>query len=299
MRLSWRLNEMSRRTASLVCFNLLIAAVMLLSGCGGSSDQETTTPTGTSEPTLTGVLTVTSTVDATVSSTEAEQTESQIIVTPTLAPTPTPGPVDNLVAQVVEDIVIEDLTFLGLTSEDWINLIISLLFVLAVYILVGWVVRVALRWLIRRAKIEVADAFLEKIENQLRWLIVILLTSFATFRLDFLSEAAIRIFRTLYFSIFLWLVFYIVWELIGYAIDVYEEQIESNHGDTKYESMLPLVEKLTRFLILIVALIVWLDSFGVNVTALIAALGIAGLALSLAAQDTLADAIAGLVILMD
>ena len=48
-----------------------------------------------------------------------------------------------------------------------------------------------------------------------------------------------------------------------------------------------------------VAIIIWLDNFGVNVTALIAALGIAGLALSLAAQDTLADAISGLVILLD
>ena len=45
--------------------------------------------------------------------------------------------------------------------------------------------------------------------------------------------------------------------------------------------------------------IVILSHFGVNVTALTASLGIAGLALSLAAQDTLSDAISGFIILMD
>ena len=182
-----------------------------------------------------------------------------------------------------------------LTSEDWINLVISLLVVLLGYVVAGWLVGVALRWLVRRSGIEIADVFLRKIGDQLRWLMVIFLAGFATFRLDFLSEAAIRIFRATYFSLALWIVVYIVWTLIDYAIQLYEEQIKSRHGDTKYESMLPLVKKVARFLLLAVALIIWLDSFGVNVTALIAALGIAGLAISLAAQDTLADAIAGLV----
>ena len=42
-----------------------------------------------------------------------------------------------------------------------------------------------------------------------------------------------------------------------------------------------------------------LGHFGLNLAAVAAALGIAGLALSLAAQDTIADAISGFVILMD
>ncbi|UCG25497.1 MAG: mechanosensitive ion channel family protein [Chloroflexota bacterium] len=206
---------------------------------------------------------------------------------------------DNIVADLVEDSAIENFTFLGLTSEDWINLALSLLTLLVGYFMAGWLVGVGLRWLVRRTGIEIADEFLRKIQNQLRWLLVILLASFATFRLDFLSEAALRLFRALYFSIFLWTTVYIVWMLIDHAILVYEEQIKSKHGDTKYESMLPLAQKVARFTLLAVALIVWLDSFGINVTALIAGLGIAGLALSLAAQDTLADAIAGLVILTD
>jgi small-conductance mechanosensitive channel len=42
-----------------------------------------------------------------------------------------------------------------------------------------------------------------------------------------------------------------------------------------------------------------LDHFGISITAMTAALGIGGLAISLAAQDTIADAIAGILILVD
>jgi small-conductance mechanosensitive channel len=290
---------MKRGTALLVYFTMLIAVVLLLTACRSDSDLETATPTSGVTPTPASEAESTSSTDEAVSSTESEASDDQLIATPTLPPTPTPGPVDNLVANLVEDSAVEDLSFLGLTSEDWINLVISLLVVLAGYVVAGWLIGVALRWLVQRSDIEVADVILKKFSGQLRWLVVILLAAFATFRLVFLSEAAIRLFRAMYFSIFLWTVFYVLWELIDYAVQLYEEQIESQHGDTKYESMLPLVKKVTRFMLLMVAVIVWLDSFGVNVTALIAALGIAGLALSLAAQDTLSDAIAGLVILTD
>ena len=62
---------------------------------------------------------------------------------------------------------------------------------------------------------------------------VIFLAVFATFRLDFLSEVAVQTFRATYISLALWIVVYIVWMLIDYAIQLYEEQIKSKHGDTK------------------------------------------------------------------
>lgn len=287
------MNQMNRGTASRVYFTILFAAVLLLAACSSESDPATSTPSTTVE------TEARSSAEETVSSTESQESDTQIVVTPTLAPTPMPGPVDNLVAELVEDTIIADFSFLGLTSENWINLAISLLVILLGYVVAGWLIGVGLRWLVRRSGIEIADVFLRKIGGQLRWLLVILLATVATFRLDFLSESAIRIFRAAYLSIALWIVVYIVWTFLDIAIQLYEEQIKSKNGDTKYESMLPLVQKVARFLLLAVAIIIWLDAFGVNVTALIAALGIAGLALSLAAQDTLSDAIAGLVILTD
>ncbi len=297
---------MTRKTARYGRFAFLLMIVMLVA-CSRNGDQDTASPSATSASETTSTEEATDTVDAT-SDASAESEESgesagaddeEILVIPTLAPPPTPGPVNNLVARVVEGTAVEDITFLGLTTEDWINLAISVAIVLFGYLVAGRLVSVALRWLIRRTGIEVADVFLKKIENQLRWLVVVILASFATFRLSFLSEGAVRLSSALYFTLGLWIAVYIVWELISYAIQLYEDKITEDHGETAIESMLPVLKKTAHVILLMVGIIIWLDNFGVNVTALIAALGIAGFAVSLAAQDTIADAISGLVILLD
>lgn len=66
--------------------------------------------------------------------------------------------------------------------------------------------------------------------------------------------------------------------------------------DANFSSLLTKVLKLVIFLI---AAIVILDRFGVNINSFIVSLGIGSLAIALAAQETLANIIAGIVILID
>ena len=54
-----------------------------------------------------------------------------------------------------------------------------------------------------------------------------------------------------------------------------------------------------RTLLVLVGLLVILDQVGFNISALVAAIGIGGLAISLAAQDTIANMISGVIILID
>ncbi len=60
-----------------------------------------------------------------------------------------------------------------------------------------------------------------------------------------------------------------------------------------------VVKRVIQILLLIGYVSIFLSYFGIDITAFAAALGIGGLAISLAAQDTLADAIAGFLILID
>lgn len=60
-----------------------------------------------------------------------------------------------------------------------------------------------------------------------------------------------------------------------------------------------LVLRLLRYVIVIIALLTIADQLGIDVTSLIAAVGIAGLALSFAAQDTIANLISGVAIAID
>jgi len=65
------------------------------------------------------------------------------------------------------------------------------------------------------------------------------------------------------------------------------------------ESILIVVQRLTHVTLLIIALVVALAIFGLNVKATLAGLGIGGLAIALAAQKTLENLIGGLSLLMD
>lgn len=71
---------------------------------------------------------------------------------------------------------------------------------------------------------------------------------------------------------------------------------EEANIDANFSSLLSKVLKLVIFL---VAAIIVLDRFGVNINSFIVSLGIGSLAIALAAQETLANIIAGIVILID
>ena len=65
------------------------------------------------------------------------------------------------------------------------------------------------------------------------------------------------------------------------------------------EQLLPIIRKTLKVFVVIVALLVTLQNLGLNITSLLTSLGIGGLALALAAQDTLANFFGAVVILVD
>jgi small-conductance mechanosensitive channel len=65
------------------------------------------------------------------------------------------------------------------------------------------------------------------------------------------------------------------------------------------ESMIPFLRRVILFLVGTIAVIVLLSHFGVDVSALVTSLGIASLAIALAARNTLSDWITGFVIILD
>lgn len=65
------------------------------------------------------------------------------------------------------------------------------------------------------------------------------------------------------------------------------------------QTALPLLNKIVRFLVVAVAALVALEYLGIDVTPLLAGAGVAGLAVSLAAKDTLSNLIAGILLIMD
>lgn len=102
---------------------------------------------------------------------------------------------------------------------------------------------------------------------------------------------------------FLWIVaatFQVaVWarELILGAIE-HRTSTDAYHGEALV-SALGLIRLLVTFAVFAIALVVVLDNLGVNVTGLVAGLGVGGIAIGLAAQGIFADLFAALAIIFD
>ena len=102
---------------------------------------------------------------------------------------------------------------------------------------------------------------------------------------------------------FLWIVASVfqvaIWvrELILGAVE-HRTSAETYHGEALTSAM-GLIRLLVSFALFAIALVVVLDNLGVNVTGLVAGLGVGGIAIGLAAQGIFADLFAALAIIFD
>jgi small-conductance mechanosensitive channel len=230
---------------------------------------------------------------------EATDPIEEVIVTRTPAPTATPGPVAREVDRLAARTGLARTFFLGLATADWINLGISLLFVLIGYLIGTWLIRRILPRVVRSTAIDFDEALLKAIGPDIRWLVVILVLHFATVRLAFLGAGLKKALLDVYFVVGLAIAAGIVWQLIDLAGKWYRDRVTQAGNEEQLGPIITLLARMGRVIVGVVGISILLSHFGINVIACSAALGITGLALSLAARDTLTDMIAGLTILVD
>ncbi|MFN2241817.1 MAG: mechanosensitive ion channel domain-containing protein [Anaerolineae bacterium] len=222
-----------------------------------------------------------------------------VILTRTPEPTATPGRVEQQVEDLVEAVGLAETAILGISVVTWINLAISLLYVLAGYLIGTWLIRRVFARLVKRTGTEFDDQLLEAVGGDVRWLVVLLTLSVATVRLTFLRAGLKVVLSDVYFVIALGLSVRIIFRVIALADTWARQRVVKAGREGEVEHVIVLLTRVGRVLTAVLAAIILLSRFGVDVTALGAALGLGGLAFTLAAQDTIADAIAGVIILVD
>jgi small-conductance mechanosensitive channel len=228
----------------------------------------------------------------------AQPTEEQVLSTPTPAPTATPSGLDFLVRDVSNRMGGRDLSIFGLDGEDWINLFVSVLIVL-VGGAAGSILISGLLWIARRMSPSLNLHLLKGIGDSLKWLIVLFALQFATERLAILPPRLKQWLDLIYFALFVLLAGVIIWKLVDYSLEKPLVRASSPEQRDLLVAFTPLLRRLLQVLIIIVGLAIVLQRFGVNLTALLAVLGLGGLAVSLAAKETLEDMINGFIILID
>ena len=114
-----------------------------------------------------------------------------------------------------------------------------------------------------------------------------------------LSEGALKIFSRITDLLVIvgitWLIMRFLDALVENYIAPFTSRTESDLDD----HLVPIIRKLLKGLIFVIAVLMILSEFGYNVTSILAGLGIGGLAFALAAQNMLANLFGGLTIFTD
>jgi len=265
----------------------------------------TCSPLPEDTPTVSTVESVLPTEQPELEMTQSSVTEETVeegqglLITNTPQPTATPGVVTELVEEIIQSTRINQNRFLGLTIEDWTNLGISLLVFLTILFILGNFVTSGLYKLVRKTPSEFDNLFFVSIKPQIRWLAGILGLYLATIRLQFLTPVLKQFLIQVYFGLVVMTIAIMLWKAVDIGGQWYRKKVEEQSKVVNTDTVLVLVQRVLRFIIFVTSLLVILQRYGINVSGLLTALGIGGLALSLAAQDTLGNMISGIIILMD
>ena len=280
-------------TARIILFLLLGSALILVSGCQSNAEGLSAFSPATSPSTST----VTPSPQQTDVS-EEQSVEEQIISTPTLAPTATPGTLDNVVESLSEKTGIDQVQVFNLNGNNLISLLISVGIVIGGSLL-GWFL---VNLIVRLAKFTPPgfdDQLLAITQKQFKWLLTIFLLRFATVRLDFLSPELKQWLDLFYFSIMVIIIATIILKLVEYGLEGPLTKAATPEQRNLLITFFPLIYRMAQVAIIFTSLAIILQNFGFNLSALLAILGLGGLAVSLAAKETLADMISGFIILIE
>jgi MscS family membrane protein len=88
-------------------------------------------------------------------------------------------------------------------------------------------------------------------------------------------------------------------KLVDLATRFWRQRAADESDRSFNEQLLPIIDNTLKVFVVIVATLLTLQNLGLNITSLIASVSIGGLALSLAAQDTLANFFGALAVLLD
>ena len=191
-----------------------------------------------------------------------------------------------------------DNIYYGNSGQQWLT---SLLIIAGSVILskiLYWLFANVFKKLASRTKTKLDDLIVDHIEEPVVFAVIIAGIYYALHRLHFTDSLDAWIGRVYFFLI----VFNIAWllnRLIDSLIDEYLVPIvQKTEGDLD-DQLLPVLRKVIHFVVWAMALVIGLNNAGYDVGALIAGLGIGGLAFALAAQDSVANLFGGLTVFFD
>ena len=188
--------------------------------------------------------------------------------------------------------------FYGNSILNWVIAFGILILSFVVVKMLYWIFSNVIRRLTSKTKTNLDDVLIDKLEKPLTYLVLILGYWISIHYLFFKEEVELALENVAYFLLVI-----DVTAILSRIVDALITEIImpiSEKSDSSFDNQLiPVIQKGVRSIIWILGIIIGLDNIGFDITAMIAGLGIGGLALALAAQDSVKNIFAGIMIFLD
>lgn len=209
-------------------------------------------------------------------------------------PTPTPAWIERLA---------ENLPFLKWTlweNELWKYLFSLVYIFLAFYVskLLDYLTRVWLKKWAEKSSTKFDDLVLDLLNGPVK---VVAFMIFLRIGLDvFAWPATMQKILTKGFTVIVAIsLTYMVLKFIDLFLNFWRQRAAAKDDEAFNKQLFPIIRKSLKLFVIVVAALVTLDNLGINITAAIASLSIGGLAVGLAAQDTLANLFGAVAVFLD
>lgn len=277
---------------------LLVIILMLAIALASCSSTNPTSTFPTSSPSATNTFTP-EPPTATLEPDSEDSNGSILLPSATAGPTVTPGVITEIIGEFTEATGLYEKTFFWVDIEDWLNLGVSILLGLIIGFLLSRLVIFALHKAADKTETQYDDIFIKVIRHQISLIFIVVGFQIGTLRLPFIDVVIKQWLNQLYIAIYVVAATIILWRLLDLLVEWYQNEVEPDRDSNQKDTLLLLLHRFARVLLLSISAIMLLSLYNINVNALIAALGVGGLALSLGAQDTLSNIISGVMIMLD
>jgi small-conductance mechanosensitive channel len=222
-----------------------------------------------------------------------------IIAERTPQPTQVPGFLTKEIDQIIQGTELGGKTFLGLTTEDWGNIVASALIAVVGYTLVLRLLLSLLNRVVRQTKTNFDDEFLNIIGRELKWLVEVVIARFAVLRLEFWNDAFRLILDDIFFVLVMVVIFITVWKLIEFSTKWYRDYLEPEGDKSSFDPYVIMTQRVVYALVTTIFLSIGLNHFGFPIHALILILVVFAVAIGIGIKVVDVDVVSGFTILVD
>ena len=197
----------------------------------------------------------------------------------------------------------------GYVAARWLDTLGAILLAAFAYFMGGWILRRVQKRLAAKTETDLDDELVRTLRHAFRLTVV----AWALWRIlgvwvpilgaetpegDWVAWNSQP--RDWVWGVWIAIVFFPVSRFVGHVMRSFETRVMSRTSDTALdETALPMINRFVRFIVIAIGLLLAMTHLGLQIAPLLAGAGVAGLALSLAAKDTLSNLIAGVLLIMD